>query len=344
MMAQSATKLFKPTNSAKALLLKRPQVVEFLKLASQLLANGFSQQELLLVTWDLEILTGPQFEVVQQALEAGSSFALALQPLIASPELVVQLQIAEGHGDLGCCCAENATLIQERQQQRRQLRGLLLYPLVLFVMLLGMLLFLHFFLQPQLIALNGASPPNTWERLLKIGLLVLGLLMVIAWCHWRRLPLLTRWRHQLRWPVVGKLWRYYLSYSLLSSLAHLRRSGRSLQEILELLSQLVPNALQAKLAQATQQQLLAGRTLKQIIEHEALLPRELKLVLGQQTTAKFQAVELATLAQQNYQKLVQGLGKLLDQVQPILFVIIAAMIGGTYLKILLPLYSMMKGF
>lgn len=345
MMALSAQKLSKNSNMAKSLLLKPAELVDFLTLSGQLLASGFTQNELLLIVSDLKILNAEQSQIIEQQLQVGTSFASALMPLLKSQNLIAQLQIAEGQDALSQCCLDNAHLLAEQQKQRRQLHSLLIYPLILFTLLLGLTGFVRLFLQPQLATLNGGqtTTPVAFKILRIVGLFGLGLILLMI-LYYLRLPKLARLRRQLRWPLLGRLYRYYLTYVICTDLGHLRKSGRSLAEILTLLSELQPKSLQATLAQQAQAQLFAGQTLKTIVQSESLLPPELTLLLGANATAKLQAVELQTIAQQNYQKLIQGLARLLDQVQPGLFVVIALLLGGTYLQILLPIYQIMKGF
>lgn len=344
-MVLSAQKLFKNSNTAKQLFLKPAELVDFLTLSGQLLAGGFTQNELLLITSDLQVLKAEQIQIVEQQLQAGASLATALSPLIKSQNLLAQLQIAEGQNALSRCCLDNANLLAEQQKQRRQLHSLLIYPIILFTLLLGLTGFVRLFLQPQLAVLNDGptSTPLAIKMLRIAGLILLGFVFV-GTVYYARLSKLARLRQQLHWPLVGHLYRYYLSYVICTDLSHLRKSGRSLAEILALLSDLQPKSLQAILARQTQEKLLTGQSLKCILQAESLLPSELNLLLGAHATAAIQTVELQTIAQQNYQKLVQGLERLLDQIQPCLFVLIALFLGGTYLQILLPIYQIMKGF
>lgn len=56
------------------------------------------------------------------------------------------------------------------------------------------------------------------------------------------------------------------------------------------------------------------------------------------------AVKLATLSQLKHEQLQKQLRHLINQIQPFFFLILAGMILLAYLSILLPIYSMMKGF
>ncbi|WP_125767279.1 type II secretion system F family protein [Lapidilactobacillus wuchangensis] len=344
-MALSAQKLSRNSNTANQLLLKPPALVDFLTLCGQLLASGFTQNEIVLIANDLKVFNTEQIQIVEQQLQAGASFATALKPLIQSPNLMAQLQIAEGQDALSRCCLENANLLAEQQKQRRQLHGLLIYPMILFILLLGLTGFVRFFLQPQLTDLNGGQAVTPIAvQIVRVGGLILVTLILLVTLYYACLPKLARLRCQIRWPILGQLSRHYLTYVICTDLGHLRNSGRPLAEMLTLLRNLPGQSLQASLARQTQEKLLAGQSLKAILQAEPLLPAELNLLLGAHATAEIQAVELQTIARQNYQKLIQGLERLLDQVQPILFILIALFLGGTYLQILLPIYQIMKGF
>ncbi len=322
--------------------LSRAKLSDFLALSGQLLQYGFPVQAVFQISADLAIVTPEQFQLMTAQLASGHDFAAALTPVCDRQELLFQLALAERHGDLATCCRENCQLLQTRAQQQRELRQLLAYPLLLLGMLLGMALFVRYYLRPQLADLlppsADRSPALGWWLILLIGVSLLG------YWRWRHVPILTRAHWRQRLPVFGKIWRQYDHYLIFTDLGQLLTSGLALQEILQLVSTIAPRSLQGQLAVMVAAKLKQGRSLATIIAQEPLLPPELGLLLAQNRPRELQGAAFIVLAQQSYQKLNQHLKGLIDQVQPLLFVIIAVIITRLYLQIILPMYRMMKGF
>lgn len=72
-------------------------------------------------------------------------------------------------------------------------------------------------------------------------------------------------------------------------------------------------------------------------------PQELELLLAKGDTKAFKTLELNVLARRNFAELERQLKTLIEQVQPLLFIVIALIIGALYLQILMPIYDIMKG-
>ena len=148
---------------------------------------------------------------------------------------------------------------------------------------------------------------------------------------------------QMQIPFLGRIYRNYFHYLILSAIATFLKSGLSLNEILATSKQLTVGSIQQQLAQEIEAQILAGQPLSLIIQTSPFLPPEIDIALNLGHSNQQIALELQTIAEIKYQNLQQQLQKLINQIQPVLFLIVAGLILGTYLSILLPIYSMMKG-
>lgn len=69
----------------------------------------------------------------------------------------------------------------------------------------------------------------------------------------------------------------------------------------------------------------------------------MKLFLNKGETLENISNELAVYSEVSYRKLLKLIDKLIELVQPILFIVIAIIIVGTYLTILLPIYKTLGG-
>lgn len=320
--------------------LRSDKLIELLELSGQLLTNGYPVQDIMTFTTRLNILTDFQADLVQTALQNGSSLAQSFASIINQPNLIMQLEIADQHGNLAACCQDNAKFLREQQKQFKQLRSLLAYPVLLLLMMTGLMIFIQIVLKPQLQGLlpqEAQSTSNYWPWLLLASIVIV--LIVVG----LRVPQDKRRYLMLKLPICKNIFRAYYNFLIFTDLAHLLGSGLSLQEILNFMITFNNRSLQSFLANQVATNLQQGQTLTQIINHEPLLPQELELLLTKGDTREFQTVELRLLAKRNFTELDRRLKTLIDQVQPLLFVLIAVIIGALYLQILIPIYDIMKG-
>lgn len=340
-MVKSQQQHWQNIRMAKPKTLKNAQLVEFLELSGELLQNGYPLQNILTLAPALNLLSSDQSAAMAASFAEGNGLAQAMAPLVQQPNLITQLEIAEHHGNLAACCKENAQFLRERQEQTKQLRGLLAYPVFLLVMMAGLLVFIQLVLRPQLASLLPQQPMTNRPIIILIVVIIVALLPAVFWL---KLPLERRRYCHLKLPIVNKIWRSYYNFLLFTDLAHLVQGGLSLQEILNYVSQFDPKSLQVFLARKVSLELKNGSPLSTIVSNEPLLPNELLILLAKGDTKAFQAIELQILAQRNFRQLNRRLKQLIDQTQPLLFILIAAMIAVLYLQILLPIYQIMRGF
>ncbi|WP_125606803.1 type II secretion system F family protein [Lapidilactobacillus bayanensis] len=341
-MVSSQKKHFKTTAgaSSKVKKLRTDQVIELLELSGQLLGNGYPVQDVITFADRLKIVSVAQGELMTQSLNNGASLAQTLATIIDQPNLIMQLEIADQHGDLATCCQDNAHFLREQRKQLKQLHSLMAYPLILLVIMSGLVVFIQLVLKPQLQSLLPTKSPSKstiwpWVLLIVIIVLIVIYCLQISREKWRYLV--------LHLPILQRLFRAYYNFVLFTDLAHLLGSGLSLQEILNFVNSFNNRSLQTFIAHQVTAELEKGTTLDVIIQQEPLLPPELELLLAKGDTKTFKTLELKILARRNFTELERRLKTLIEQVQPLLFIVIALIIGALYLQILIPIYDIMKG-
>lgn len=333
--------MIKLINNFTPVKLSSQQQSFFLYTLAQLLKNGFSLE---MALESLKLLLPRQQTKLQfmiEQLQRGFSLAIAFEQLGLSKTILSQLAIAEVHGDLIKCLQENANTLKMRHQNWQKVLNLLAYPCFLLFCLASLLVFLKLELAQQLPPLRLAAPYRVGICL--FSLVIIGVILVEVW-FWQRVDDLHKALHQIKWPFIGRIYQNYYYYVVLSGLATFLKSGLSLQDILTASQQLTKGSLQQCLAQQVKEKILAGQSLKQIINSQPLLANEINLAINLGHERFQMAVELATLGQLKHEQLQKQLRRLINQIQPFFFLIVAGMILLTYLSILLPIYSMMKGF
>ncbi|UQS83805.1 type II secretion system F family protein [Bombilactobacillus thymidiniphilus] len=318
----------------------KAQQADFLVTLAQLIKNGFSLE----VALDSMQLIYPHKKVILvqilQQLHSGVNLAQSLLNTGLSKTIISQIAIADVHGNLVQCLEENAMTLKTTSKNMKKILDLLAYPCFLLFSLGMLLIFLKVELAQQLPKINM----NFTIKAIITGVMGLLIILVIGelWYLYKASDLVKA-LHQIRWPFVGNIYQDYYYYVILTATATFLKSGLSLKDILNTGRQLTSGSLQQQLAITVQKQIIKGLSLSQIIKSNKFLPAEIDMALQLGHQAPQLAIELQTIAEIKHQNLQGKIQKLINKIQPIFFILVAGLIFGTYLSILLPIYSMMKG-
>ncbi len=309
------------------------------------LANGMSLQQALQFTErffpDLSVI----WSAVATELATGQSLATALKPWIRI-DLYYQLQLAESHGSLHQTIHQVGQYLTQQVRQQRKLRGLLQYPLLLLVMLGGFGVVMGRMIWPQIQSLQVTTPPS-WPQIISVqGLITTasasGTIIVIQGIRYYRMTRLQRINWLCHQPLIGRYLRLYWQYYLVSNLAMMLSQGMSWQEMTRLAQQYHPESILHQTFATLESQVAQGQSLAQVIERSGYLPNELAAFLGRGLTVGALGHELEVYGQVLFRQFLTRTEQLLELVQPILFIVVAIMIGGMYLSLLLPLYHSLQ--
>lgn len=311
-----------------------------------LLTVGFSLQHALRFTKTVMPGLTPLLDDVERQLAAGKMLATGLQRYV-SQDLYYQLRLAELHGALGQTLNELGTLRMAEIRQRRKLRSLLQYPLILLGMLVMVVSGLVIFVYPELNSWQTQSANNHWQALaINLGAYLLTFLPIIGgfnWYRWQHLSSRQRMIRRCHWPIVGRSYQLYYSYYLTTNLAGMLRHGLSLQEIIRVTSQYGEQSLLYQFSAIIRRLVDEGEQFDRVIVSYPFIPDELVVFINKGITMEELGDELAVFAQLQFKRLVHSIERLLVWVQPVVFVLIAAAIVSLYLSILLPIYHSLQG-
>lgn len=81
-----------------------------------------------------------------------------------------------------------------------------------------------------------------------------------------------------------------------------------------------------------------GKQIENFINKYSFIPSELTIFINKGQTDQQISKDLLIYSQTMYQRLLRKIDKLINMIQPILFLIIALIILAVYLSILLPMY------
>lgn len=305
---------------------------------ADLLNNGFSLQAAMRFIVDINGARYRPLKATIAQLAAGQGLATALRPYVAV-DLYYQLLIAEIHGQLATTLRQSGQLMRTRAEQARQVRRLLQYPALLLLMVFATLAMVQFAILPNFSA--GSGGPSRLVSGLVVVVVGLGIVSGLVYWYLKRLPTRERYQRLARLPLVGPVITTYTGYYLTLNAGMLLSGGLGIRAICEVSRQFDERALLAQQGRAIERALLAGQTLVTTIKADCLLPNELALLVSKASPAERMSRELLYFASLQYNQLIRKLNRGISWIQPIFFLIVAAVILGTYLSVLLPLYQSM---
>ena len=313
----------------------------FLDYLNHSLDNGFSlinSIELMPALW---FSKKELMEKLAQRMKEGPNFSSEMIKLGFSKTTVTQVNLSLQQGNLTECLDQLATLNRLKQEQIKKLRAELSYPFILAIMMVILLVFMQSFVSTQF---NDTSEHS--GDIVMLGLLVLVLLGIYFFA--RIVILLNKqdyasMKKVVNYPIIGKIVLLYIHYLMVYDIGMLLASGFSLQRMCEYASQQEKGSLQQALGQKIGQQLFEGKNLEEIIQQEQFLPNSLLILLQTGSQRKNLSQRCLILGRSLFIDLTAKIEKLVVNVQPVCFILIGLCIIGMYLKLLLPMYSMMQG-
>lgn len=288
---------------------------------------------------------------MKEKIRRGASFSevLAEYPSIFSPLFQACVAAGESIGSIGDAVARINLLVASKMQLKQKLTSLLLYPIMLFCLLIAAILILSFFVLPSLEGLfeGKALPTFTtlvfgashilqqywWLGLVLIGICIASTVYVLKKQEVREAMSLRI----LTWPFIG---RFFLlsSFSRFSTtLSLLLQGGIPLVKALELAKESISNSALRKEMQTIINELIHGEKLSSMFKRSKLVPPLMGrfAYLGEETGNLAPLFHhIGTLYEEESSRALERTVTLL---QPILLLIMGVVIGTTILSILLPL-------
>ncbi|WEV41269.1 type II secretion system F family protein [Lactobacillus sp. ESL0681] len=312
----------------------------FLDYLQNCLANGFSLNtslELISILW---VKRSKTLTKLNLAMQQGGQLGNEMLKLGFSKTTVTQIDLALEQGNLLDCLKQLATLNRLKNEQIKKLKAEMSYPFMLVIMMLALLVFMQTFVSDQFTDTNEYT-----GDLLLLGILALSILFlyfltqIVALLKKQDYHSLKKLSH---YPIIGPVIKVYVNYLLVYDVGLLIASGFSLQKMCEYASRQTKGSLQQFVGVKVGQQLERGKSLSQIIRQEIFLPDELILLLQTGSKKGDLSSRCLLLGQSLFTELTNRIEKTIINVQPFCFILIGLCIIGMYLKLLLPMYSMMQ--
>lgn len=327
--------------------LTRKQRIDFVQLLGNLLENGFSLQQAFAFFFNANLFVPSILSSVQQDLNQGKSLAASFAQLNYSNDQILQIELAESHGDLAQTLSGIAEQMRLVQRQRENFLKAVSYPLLLLIFLIVILLGMRFFLLPQLLASGMIRAEDFSVQLIKmvpvigLGMIIFLLVLLLCWQSWgKKHNYLVRFRVLAKIPLLGTLFSNYYSAYFALEWGKLFQQGLELNQIIECLLVVNGRSLMQEMAGDLKVRLAQGNTLAEELERYPFLTREFSRIVFQGEARGNLAKELLTYSQLVWRRFCNQLEFLCSWLQPLVFLIVAILIVSLYLTMLLPLTNL----
>jgi type II secretory pathway component PulF len=286
----------------------------------------------------------------------GLSEAMAKQPHIFSDLYVNMVRAGESSGSLVEVLRRMATHFQQFAEVQAKLTSALIYPALVICMGIGLVAFFMFVMMPQFTTIftgfNIELPLPTRMLIWASAFLIrfwwlLGLVIIVLVIFFFRFKAseaggrsLDEWR--MKAPMLGKIVRLNLFGQFARTLGTLLQNGVPVLTALKITEQVLPNRLIKEAVAKTREAVTDGKTLAQPLAQSKIFPQLMvDLVrIGEETGDVPGA--LNNLADTYEGELQIGLRLMTQLIEPVLIVVMGAVVGFLLLSIFLPLFKLIS--
>lgn len=283
--------------------------------------------------------------------------ALAIHPQVYQPLYVSMVQVGEASGTLDKVLLQLADFMDEQSRFNAQMKAAMTYPVLMFFVGSGVLVFLMTFVVPKITRmlddLDQVLPLPTrilmgfTELLTTYWWLLLATVVLILWVA-RRYSLTTRgrlWfdRKKFDWPLVGPLALHNATARFARTTATLLRSGVPLLTTLEIVERLLGNNFLQQAIKDVREKVTEGAGLaKPLRDTGAFPPMLAQMAAVGERSGELEGLlfKVADIYQHQVQTKLDGLMALLE---PLMILVMGGVVGFIVLAVLLPIFQASQG-
>lgn len=276
------------------------------------------------------------------------------------PEMIIStVEVGENSGSLSEALGHLADILESQKKLRAKVVGALIYPIVVIVAVLGVSLFLAFFVFPQLITVFDEADVKLPAILVAVQFIIaavqnygyylaLGFLgfILLLFLLWRIPKVKLAWHiFILGMPFVGNLIKEYCMSRFASNLRALFASGLPIVHSLEIVAKTVPNLKYREEILLMAKELEKGRSLSDTMAERPKLFSSLSIQLchvGEQT-GELDGI-LSKVGTYYEERVNNVLANLSTIIEPVLLVLVGIAVGFIALSVISPMYELTQSF
>lgn len=299
---------------------------------------------------------------IRAGLEKGQSFysTFARYPKTFSQTYINLVKVGEASGNLQNIFENLSSALIKEKTLKDQIKGVLVYPIILLATSVLILVFLVAFAIPKIAKLfleSGFDPPLFSKIVFgvglffsKYGLFVLGGVVVAAFLliyayrmSFTFKKFLLSFVNEL--PVVKKVVKKVALQRFASTLSSLIKAGMPLTEALEITADTIGNIeIKSALQRISKEGLAKGLTVGEAFRREPAFPRMIVDLIAVSEKAGHIEEVLGTLSEFYVGEIDSSLKTLVSFLEPVLLLSIGVIIGTIALAIIIPIYQLTTQF
>ncbi|WP_308442855.1 type II secretion system F family protein [Apilactobacillus xinyiensis] len=311
------------------------------KKLNELLLVGFSISEA--IDFLCKIGKNSKLNLVKLGMSNGYSFSYSIRKLINN-NFYNQLLVSEKNGSLIETLNSLGAFTKALNNYNKKLKSILVYPAILAVMLVLVVFLISNVIIPQMNSVDSYlfSPVSS---LLGIAVILICIIVLISGLYYllERISPINKVTLITQIPFLGNVYLKYLSYQLSINLSLFLNSGLDIRNIIVVIKKFEKNTIVYQLAVLLDNHLNNGKSYVEFIHKYNFIPNEYIIFINQGLSNVELARQFEAFADLSFENMDKKINRLINAVQPLIFLIIGIVIIITYLSILLPVYQSMKG-
>ncbi|HEX4129477.1 MAG TPA: type II secretion system F family protein [Pirellulales bacterium] len=299
--------------------------------------------------------------VVQElcdAVEQGDDFsaALAKHRKLFNKTFVSLVKASEATGSLGPMLDRIAVYLRKELDSRGKVRAAMAYPTVMFVLAVGVTIFLLTFVMPKftpIFAARGAALPAPTKLMMVVSgalinywwaWLVVGVVAVVGFVFGRRTePGRRIWDTvKINLPLIGPMTRKVVISRSIRTLGTMLSSGIPMLDALKLAGEVSSNWHYEKLWQSVAEQVTEGKQVCEALTSNPLFPAMLvQMISAGEQTGKLGPV-LERVSNYYEEEVETSLKAVTSVIEPIMITVMGAVVGTIGMALMLPIFSLSR--
>ena len=295
---------------------------------------------------------------IYDRIAAGSSVANAFSkyPNVFSSFFVNMLRAGETTSRFDYILAKLAVYVEKQHDLRRKIREAMAYPVLVLAMILIVVTAMMKFVVPafsEVYLKLGIELPEATTTLIYISdnvgyiLPVMIVLIGACWLSYRKVrtvPVVKSWfdRQILSIPLVGPIYHKIVLLRFLNTLSVTVSAGLPLSEAIDVSKGVAANEVATDAANMIEYSIKRGGTISEAVKMHAFFPQS----IGHAFAAGEQAGNLDEMLSKFCDGIEQdvsaGIKKLVLTIEPLIMVVLSAIVGYILLAIYLPIVDLMK--
>jgi len=295
---------------------------------------------------------------VSRSVEAGESFsqALAKHPRVFPNLIVSMVKAAEAGGDLGGVLNRYAEFAEAQADLQRKIKEALYYPIILIVAATGVIVFIATVLIPKFVEIftrAEISLPLPTIILYGIGTAIRQFWYVIILAGVLIVSGLRRYvrtkagkfrfdRISLKLPILGPIVRKICISRFARTLSTLVGSGVPILESLDIVSDVVNNQVLVRVIRQMRQSVEKGERLAESLKVSEEFPPDAVQMISVGEESGNLVIMLNKISDFYDRATGYSIKKLVASLEPILLLVMGAVVAFTMASMLLPMFNMVK--